>query len=113
MSNFCPFFKWIWILQSTSLSRIKQTEERINASNKKRREKETEIHWNLATFSWFVPDLKNKLLAFVERETLGDYDREAEAALQRIANGEVDINKLSNLWAKSYTEVRAMPTVNA
>ncbi|MCI4380321.1 hypothetical protein PGIGA_G00238790 [Pangasianodon gigas] len=49
-------------------------------------------------------DLKNKLLAFIERETLEDYDREAEAALQRITNGEVDINKLSNLWAKAYTE---------
>ncbi|KAI5105507.1 protein C12orf4-like [Silurus meridionalis] len=48
--------------------------------------------------------LKNKLLAFVERETLEDYDREAEAALQRITTGEVDINKLSNLWAKAYTE---------
>lgn len=56
----------------------------------------------------FVPDLKNKLFAFVERETLEDYDREAEAALQRITNGEVDINKMSNLWAKAYTEVRAI-----
>lgn len=44
---------------------------------------------------------------FIERETLEDYDREAEAALQKITNGEVDINKLSNMWAKAYSEVRA------
>ncbi|KAK3564667.1 hypothetical protein QTP86_024534 [Hemibagrus guttatus] len=49
-------------------------------------------------------DLKNKLLAFIERETLEDFDREAEAALQKITNGEIDINKLSNLWAKAYSE---------
>lgn len=61
----------------------------------------------VALYAQFVPDLKNKLLAFIERETLEDYDREAEAALQRIANGDVDINKLSNLWAKAYTEVRS------
>lgn len=67
---------------------------------------------NLAAPSSFVPDLKNELLAFVERETLDDYDREAEAALQKIANGEVDINKLSNLWAKAYTEVRVIHMVN-
>lgn len=65
---------------------------------------EKEIHQHAR----FVPELKNKLLAFVERETLEDYDREAEAALQRITNGEVDINKLSTLWAKAYTEVRAI-----
>ncbi|XP_060741164.1 protein C12orf4 homolog [Tachysurus vachellii] len=49
-------------------------------------------------------DLKNKLLVFIETETLEDYDREAEAALQKITNGEVDINKLSNMWAKAYSE---------
>lgn len=73
---------------------------------------EKEIHQYLATHAWFVPDLKNKLLAFIEGETLEDYDREAEAALQRITNGEVDINKLSNLWAKAYTEVRAKQMVS-
>ncbi|KAI4884384.1 hypothetical protein NFI96_011223, partial [Prochilodus magdalenae] len=49
-------------------------------------------------------ELKSKLLAFVEQETLEDYDRDAEAALQRLTNGDVDINKLTNLWAKAYTE---------
>ncbi len=51
--------------------------------------------------------LKNSLVSFIERETLVDYDREAEAALQRLTNGEVDINKLTNSWAKAYSEVRA------
>ncbi|KAL7885445.1 hypothetical protein AOLI_G00057400 [Acnodon oligacanthus] len=49
-------------------------------------------------------ELKSRLLAFIERETLEDYDRDAEAALQRLTNGEVDINKLTNSWAKAYTE---------
>jgi len=38
---------------------------------------------------------------------LADYDREAEAALQRLTTGEVDVNKLTNIWAKAYAEVRA------
>lgn len=62
------------------------------------------------TFSYFsalILDLKNRLVSFIERETLVDYDREAEAALQRLTNGEVDINKLTNSWAKAYSEVRA------
>uniref|UniRef100_A0A8C1BSS9 FERRY endosomal RAB5 effector complex subunit 3 n=2 Tax=Cyprinus carpio TaxID=7962 RepID=A0A8C1BSS9_CYPCA len=49
-------------------------------------------------------DLKNSLVGFIERETLVDYDREAEAALQRLTNGEVDINTLTNSWAKAYSE---------
>ncbi|XP_076878128.1 ferry endosomal RAB5 effector complex subunit 3 isoform X2 [Brachyhypopomus gauderio] len=49
-------------------------------------------------------DLKNRLLSFIERETLEDYDRDAEAALQRLTSGEVDINRLTNLWAKAYTQ---------
>uniref|UniRef100_A0A9J7XP47 FERRY endosomal RAB5 effector complex subunit 3 n=2 Tax=Cyprinus carpio carpio TaxID=630221 RepID=A0A9J7XP47_CYPCA len=49
-------------------------------------------------------DLKNRLVSFIERETLVDYDREAEAALQRLTNGEVDINKVTNSWAKAYSE---------
>ncbi|XP_007228419.2 protein C12orf4 homolog [Astyanax mexicanus] len=49
-------------------------------------------------------ELKDRLLAFIERETLEDYDREAEAALQKLTNGEADLNKLTNLWAKAYTE---------
>ncbi|XP_066505258.1 ferry endosomal RAB5 effector complex subunit 3 [Hoplias malabaricus] len=49
-------------------------------------------------------DLKSRLLAFIERETLEDYDRAAEAALQRLSVGEVDINKLANSWAKAYAE---------
>uniref|UniRef100_A0A8B9GM86 Chromosome 12 open reading frame 4 n=1 Tax=Astyanax mexicanus TaxID=7994 RepID=A0A8B9GM86_ASTMX len=49
-------------------------------------------------------ELKDRLLAFIERETLEDYDREAETALQKLTNGEADLNKLTNLWAKAYTE---------
>jgi len=54
-----------------------------------------------------ILDLKNRLVSFIEREMLADYDREAEAALQRLTTGEVDVNKLTNIWAKAYAEVRA------
>ncbi len=60
-----------------------------------------------SNFFALILDLKNSLVSFIERETLVDYDREAEAALQRLTNGEVDINKLTNSWAKAYSEVRA------
>lgn len=43
---------------------------------------------------------------------LADYDREAEAALQRLTTGEVDVNKLTNIWAKAYSEVRAQSQSN-
>lgn len=59
-----------------------------------------------------ILDLKNRLVSFIERETLTDYDREAEAALQRLTTGEVDVNRLTNLWAKAYSEVRAQSQTN-
>ncbi|KAM4619360.1 ferry endosomal RAB5 effector complex subunit 3 [Polymixia lowei] len=49
-------------------------------------------------------ELKQSLSSFIETETIQDYDREAELALQRLTTGEVDINKLTNAWAKSYAE---------
>ncbi|KPP71011.1 hypothetical protein Z043_110120 [Scleropages formosus] len=49
-------------------------------------------------------DLKNALTSFIQRETLEDYEREAEEALQRLTTGEVDIDMLTNTWAKAYSE---------
>ncbi|KAL0968529.1 hypothetical protein UPYG_G00268060 [Umbra pygmaea] len=49
-------------------------------------------------------ELKSTLSSFIERETIQDYDREAELALQRLTDGEVDINQLTNTWAKAYAE---------
>ncbi|XP_041650603.1 protein C12orf4 homolog [Cheilinus undulatus] len=49
-------------------------------------------------------ELKNSLTSFVEKETILDYDREAELALQRLSTGDVDINQLTNAWTKSYVE---------
>lgn len=46
---------------------------------------------------------------FVEKETILDYDREAELALQRITTGDVDVNQLTNAWTKSYVEVVTSP----
>lgn len=62
--------------------------------------------------SALILDLKNRLVSFIEREMLADYDREAEAALQRLTTGEVDVNKLTNIWAKAYSEVRAQSQSN-
>ncbi|KAG7266610.1 hypothetical protein CRUP_031557 [Coryphaenoides rupestris] len=53
----------------------------------------------------FVEDeLKSALSAFVETNTIQDYEREAELALTRLTTGEVDVNTLANAWAKAYTE---------
>ncbi|XP_029910176.1 ferry endosomal RAB5 effector complex subunit 3 [Myripristis murdjan] len=49
-------------------------------------------------------ELKTSLSNFIEKETIQDFDREAELALQRLTTGEVDINQLTNAWAKSYAE---------
>uniref|UniRef100_A0A8C8JDH8 FERRY endosomal RAB5 effector complex subunit 3 n=1 Tax=Oncorhynchus tshawytscha TaxID=74940 RepID=A0A8C8JDH8_ONCTS len=49
-------------------------------------------------------ELKSTLSTFIESETIQDYDRGAELALQRLTTGEVDINQLTNTWAKAYSE---------
>uniref|UniRef100_A0A4W5Q0S7 FERRY endosomal RAB5 effector complex subunit 3 n=1 Tax=Hucho hucho TaxID=62062 RepID=A0A4W5Q0S7_9TELE len=49
-------------------------------------------------------ELKSTLSTFIESETIQDYDREAELALRRLTTGEVDINQLTNTWAKAYSE---------
>lgn len=51
-------------------------------------------------------DLKVSLSSFVEHETILDYDREAELALQKLTTGDVDVNHLTNAWTRSYVEVR-------
>lgn len=53
-------------------------------------------------------ELKSALSDFVERETTLDYDREAEQALQRLTMGDVDVNQLTDAWARSYVEVKHM-----
>ncbi|XP_074488039.1 ferry endosomal RAB5 effector complex subunit 3 [Sebastes fasciatus] len=49
-------------------------------------------------------ELKTSLSNFVEGETILDYDREAELALQRLTTGDVDVNQLTNAWTRSYVE---------
>lgn len=49
-------------------------------------------------------ELKSALTNFVEQETIIDYDREAELALQRLTTGDVDVNQLTNAWSRSYME---------
>ncbi len=53
----------------------------------------------------FPAELKTSLSTFIERETILDYDREAELALQRLTTGDVDVNQLTNAWTRSYVEV--------
>lgn len=55
--------------------------------------------------SFVALELKNSLSGFVEKETILDYDREAELALQRLTTGDVDVNKLTSAWTRSYVEV--------
>ncbi|XP_068810218.1 ferry endosomal RAB5 effector complex subunit 3 isoform X2 [Struthio camelus] len=49
-------------------------------------------------------DLKQLLNKFIEEETIKDYDREAEMALEAVKSGKVDINQLADTWAKAYKE---------
>ncbi|XP_003967044.1 ferry endosomal RAB5 effector complex subunit 3 [Takifugu rubripes] len=49
-------------------------------------------------------ELKSALSDFIDRETTLDYDREAEQALQRLTMGDVDVNQLTDAWARSYVE---------
>ncbi|XP_073506061.1 ferry endosomal RAB5 effector complex subunit 3 isoform X1 [Phyllobates terribilis] len=49
-------------------------------------------------------DLKKCLSRFVEEETIKDFDREAEQALEAVRSGQVDTGVLANTWMKSYKE---------
>lgn len=49
-------------------------------------------------------DLKEALSQFIEVESLKDYDRDAEASLESVKSGEVDLHQLANTWAKAYAE---------
>lgn len=53
-----------------------------------------------------IIDLKQSLSKFIEEETIKDYDREAEMALEAVKSGKVDINQLADTWSKAYKEVR-------
>ncbi|XP_011851670.1 PREDICTED: protein C12orf4 homolog [Mandrillus leucophaeus] len=49
-------------------------------------------------------DLKEALTQFIEEESLRDYDRDAEASLEAVKLGEVDLHQLASTWAKAYAE---------
>ncbi|XP_017506404.1 ferry endosomal RAB5 effector complex subunit 3 isoform X1 [Manis javanica] len=49
-------------------------------------------------------DLKEALSQFIEEESLRDYDRVAEASLEAVKSGEVDLHQLASSWAKAYVE---------
>ncbi|XP_014697234.1 ferry endosomal RAB5 effector complex subunit 3 [Equus asinus] len=49
-------------------------------------------------------DLKEALRQFIQEESLRDYDRDAEASLEAVKAGEVDLHQLASTWAKAYAE---------
>ncbi|XP_023694629.1 ferry endosomal RAB5 effector complex subunit 3 [Paramormyrops kingsleyae] len=49
-------------------------------------------------------DLKTALCRFIERETILDYDREAETLLQKLTTKDLDMDRLTDSWAKVYSE---------
>ncbi|XP_008528760.1 ferry endosomal RAB5 effector complex subunit 3 isoform X1 [Equus przewalskii] len=49
-------------------------------------------------------DLKEALSQFIQEESLRDYDRDAEASLEAVKAGEVDLHQLASTWAKAYAE---------
>ncbi|XP_062928636.1 protein C12orf4 homolog [Mobula hypostoma] len=49
-------------------------------------------------------DLKNSLYQFINEETERNYDKEAEAALEKVKSSELSTEQLVNAWAKAYHE---------
>ncbi|XP_072922439.1 ferry endosomal RAB5 effector complex subunit 3 isoform X1 [Hemitrygon akajei] len=59
----------------------------------------------LHNLPYFVEnDLKNSLYQFINEETERNYDKEAEAALEKVKSSELNTEQLVNAWAKSYHE---------
>ncbi|XP_043370579.1 protein C12orf4 homolog isoform X2 [Dermochelys coriacea] len=54
--------------------------------------------------SFIENDLKQSLSQFIEGESIKDYDKEADAALEAVKSGDVDMHQLANAWSKAYTE---------
>uniref|UniRef100_A0A8C5RU04 FERRY endosomal RAB5 effector complex subunit 3 n=1 Tax=Laticauda laticaudata TaxID=8630 RepID=A0A8C5RU04_LATLA len=48
--------------------------------------------------------LKEALTKFIEEESVEDFDREGEAALEAVKSGKMDIHQLAKAWAQAYTE---------
>ncbi|KAG8128115.1 putative Protein C12orf4-like protein [Naja naja] len=48
--------------------------------------------------------LKESLTKFIEEESVEDFDREAEAALEAVKSGKMDLHQLAKAWAQAYTE---------
>ncbi|XP_015687044.2 protein C12orf4 homolog, partial [Protobothrops mucrosquamatus] len=48
--------------------------------------------------------LRESLAKFVEEESVEDFDREAEAALEAVRSGKMDLHQLAKAWAQAYTE---------
>ncbi|XP_044273947.1 protein C12orf4 homolog isoform X2 [Varanus komodoensis] len=49
-------------------------------------------------------DLKDSLSRFIEEKSIEVYDIEAEAVLEAVKSGKVDLHELTNTWAKAYNE---------
>lgn len=62
----------------------------------------------LLKIAFVIPliDLKDALSRFIEEESLRDHDSDAEACLEAVKSGEVDLHQLASAWAKAYAEVR-------
>ena len=58
-------------------------------------------------FYWFVlfADLKSKLEKFVTDETNKLHDENSQKALQRLKNGDINIDDVVTKWHKAFTEV--------
>ncbi|XP_026579071.1 protein C12orf4 homolog [Pseudonaja textilis] len=48
--------------------------------------------------------LKESLTKFIEEASVEDFDREAEAALEAVKSGKMDLHQLAKAWAQAYTE---------
>ncbi|KAF7248069.1 hypothetical protein EYD10_05776 [Varanus komodoensis] len=60
---------------------------------------------NTYIFPFNITDLKDSLSRFIEEKSIEVYDIEAEAVLEAVKSGKVDLHELTNTWAKAYNEL--------
>lgn len=68
---------------------------------------------NLFTWNWmifkllifYIVDLKTKLEEFVTDQTINMYDENSVKGLQRLKNGDINIDDVVSKWHKAFTEV--------
>lgn len=57
------------------------------------------------TFNFFIVDLTEKLGEFIQAETDKLHDENATEVIDKVKNGEADVDALCEAWTKVFTQV--------